>query len=111
MAHDVQLRYRDHVAEVADHPETPPAGALAKAELLVHYNFDANFQKVGEWRVRDLHSKTGNETIVTLAKVIERLGIDTAEDPVASTDGNAGRVAYYLLRWAVEHPEAVWRVS
>ena len=110
MAHDVQLRYRDHIAEVADHPD-PPKEGLAKAELLIHYNFDGNYQRVGEWRVRDLHGKTGNETIVTLAMIIEALGIDTAEDLTASTDGNAGRVAYYLLRWAVEHPEAIWRVS
>lgn len=110
MAHDVQLRYRDHIAEVAAHPD-PPKEGLALAELLVLYNFDSNFTKVGEWRVRDLHGKTGNETIVTLAKLIEALGIDVAEDPRASTDGNAGKVAYYLLRWAVEHPEAIWRVS
>jgi hypothetical protein len=110
MAHDVQLRYRDHVAEVTAHPD-PPKEGLAAAEILVHYNFDPNYAKVGEWRVRDLHGKTGNETIVTLAKIIERLGIDTADDLTASTDGNAGRVAYYLLRWAIEHPEAVWRVS
>ena len=110
MAHDVQLRYRDHIAEVEAHPD-PPKEGLSKAELLVHYTFDPNYARVGDFRIRDLHGKTGNETIVTLAKVIEMLGIDVSEDQTASTDGNAGRVAYYLLRWAVEQPEATWRVS
>ena len=111
MAHDVQLRYRDHLAEVTTHPEMPKDG-LAKAETLIHYNFDSIYARVGDWRVHDLHGKTGRETIVTLAKIVATLGIvETEDDPIASTDGNAGRVIYYLLQWAVEHPEAEWRVS
>jgi len=85
-------------------------GGSTCAELNVTYNYSGIFA-THEWHPRRLHERRADDTIPELRDLAERLPNAPASDYWAATPGNAGAVVHQLLRWAEQHPHAVWRVS
>jgi len=107
MGWDIYLEGENGIVTVDLHEEgsTYALGGTDRAELSVTYNYgellDFGF----------LHGQKAKDTLSTLRESVERLGIRTWPDYWAPTPGNVGYACSILLKWAEQHPEAVWRVS
>ncbi len=80
-------------------------GGTDEAELNVTYNYGKHFAFRDE-----LHGKVAKDTIPILKAAVQRLGTVRDPDYWEPTPGNAGYACAILLRWAVQHPDAVWEV-
>ena len=113
MSHDLGLYYDDGLAQVEIFEEggTYSLGGSSEAELNITYNYSWFFYRVldKEKGLRCLYGKTGQETIKILEQAVAELGTDQYKDYWAPTPGNAGHALKILLRWARQHPTAIWR--
>lgn len=108
----------DECVKVASHEEggTFVVGGTERAELNITYNYGARYREALDTEQNDilhviLDGKTGNETLITLAKIITALGIDRSNDYWEPTSGNAGYAALILFLWAAQYPDATWAVT
>lgn len=112
----VYLEGKDGVAvSVDNHSEggTYAIGGVGAAELNVTYNyggiFHAAFDGLG---FRDaLHGKKAKDVTPLLKRACAKLGNQPSDDYWESTEGNAGHALAVLYGWALQHPDAVFRVS
>jgi hypothetical protein len=79
----------------------------------VTYNYSKHYRESidREGGLGWLHEKKASETIKRLEKAIKKLGTERDTDYWAGTPGNAGYALSILLKWAKQHPDAVFRVS
>ena len=91
--------------EPHQHGGTYVLGGTDTAEINVTCNYSKHFY------TKDLHGKTGAETIPMLQGAVNRLGVARDVDYWNPTPGNVGYNCSILLEWAKQHPEAVWDVS
>lgn len=85
-------------------------GGTVNAELNVTYNYSAVFKRYS-FSLRELSGKRAQDTINTLELLTKILPNEPDPDYWKATRGNAGAVIHRLLRWAHQHPDAIWRVS
>lgn len=108
----MDLKKDGKVVEVAPHEEggTFAIGGLPEASLNITYNYSWFFHKCldEEKGLRWLYGQRAGDTIERLVKAVEELGTQQYKDYWAPTPGNAGHALSILLKWAREHPEAVW---
>ena len=81
------------------------------ASTSVSYNYRPYLIKsIGNSGIYELDGKTGKATIKTLKRAIEALGNqrNTYWEPL---EGDCKVILEVLLEWAVEHKNAVWRIS
>lgn len=112
MSYDLGL-YRDGVPVQVDHFDeggTRILGGTDQAELNITYNYSWFFYKFLSPRkgLRWLYGKTGKQCIGRLEKAVKELGTQQFENYWAPTPGNAGHALSILLRWAKQHPDAVF---
>jgi len=60
--------------------------------------------------LRFLDRKRGDEVVPLLRLAVNYLGVERSLDYWAATKGNAGYCLNILLRWAIQHPNAVFEV-
>jgi len=112
MSYDLGLYYKDIPAEVDIHEEggTYAIGGIPDAELNVTYNYSKFYYEHLDEKdgLRWLYGKKGSETIERLKKAVKVLGVRRSDDYWKATRGNAGYALSILLKWAKQHPEAVW---
>lgn len=111
MSWDVALVGDNGVVRVAAHEEggTYVLGGNDRAELNVTYNYGPVYRRVlGHNLIDWLDGERAGDTIDTLKRVVVELGVEPDDDYWAATDGNAGRAAEILRRWAEQHPDAKW---
>lgn len=99
---------------VENHAEggTYALGGVPRAELNVTYNYGRCYREaVGHNLMDFLQDKEAGETLDTLRAVVEKLGTEQTPDYWEPTPGNAGHAAAVLLKWAEQHPDAMWDVS
>lgn len=92
---------------------TRVVGGSAEASLNVTYNYGECFRLVPIVITEgggDLHGKKAAEVTPLLRKAVEVLGTRTFKDYWAPTPGNAGFALSILLKWAEQHPDAVFEV-
>jgi hypothetical protein len=109
MSYDISLQDAEtgESCTVRRHCEggTYALGGTDEAELNVTYNYASHFNFPG------LDGKTAGETRAELRDAVLQLGTQRDPDYWASTPGNCGHTCELLLRWAIEHPDAVWVVD
>jgi hypothetical protein len=107
MSYDISLEVDSIPVTVKRHAEggTFAIGGTDQAYLNVTYNYATIF------RFRDLNGMTASDTIDLMRSKVAELGTDTDNDYWNPTDGNVGHTLAILLGWAVQHPDAVWRVD
>lgn len=112
MSYWVYLMDGDEAVEVTRHSEggTFVLGGTDVAELNVTYNYSGAYS-LCDFSIRGLHLEVAGDTISKLQQVVKFLGVCKHTDYWRATPGNAGHAANILLRWARQHPDAVWRVS
>ncbi len=84
---------------------------MIDASALVSYNYRPHLIKsIGGNGIYELDGKTGKTTIKTLKRAIKALGNqrNTYWEPF---EGDCKAILAVLLEWAVEHKNAVWRIS
>jgi hypothetical protein len=84
---------------------TYAVGGTTEATINVTYNYGRFFP------FGDLDGKPAAETVETIRAAVAELGIERNPDYWVRTPGNAGYALSILLRWAEQHPAAVWRVN
>ena len=114
MSYDIELVGLDGQAVSVDrHAEggTYVMGGTTRAELNVTYNYAWFYYRVldAEEGIRWLYGKRGGEVVDRLRAAVEDLGTRRYRDYWAPTPGNAGAALETLLRWAEQHPDAVFR--
>lgn len=113
MSYWVNLEKDGKSIEVTLHQEggTFCLGGTTAAELNVTYNYSYFFRKSLDEKegIRWLYGKQASKTIRRLAKAIDELGTSRDRDYWKKTPGNAGYALSVLLKWAQQHPEAVWQ--
>ena len=111
MSYDVGL-YRKVPVEVESHTEggTYALGGTDRAELNITYNYSKYFYREldAEKGLRWLYGQTGEAVIPRLEKAIAALGTKQDTNYWADTPGNAGYALSILLKWAKQHPDAVF---
>lgn len=113
MSYDIDLCMEDGVCDVDRHKEggTYALGGIAQASLNITYNYVWFFRRFidKEEGIRWLYGKRASETIERLGSAVAELGTDRFENYWAPTPGNAGHALSILLKWARQHPEAIWK--
>ena len=112
MSYWIYLEKDGKTVEVDNHSEggTYVLGGTTEADMSVTYNYSMVTIPVG-FRFSGLHDVSAADSIPTLERVVKELGTEQDDDYWAPTPGNAGYAANILLKWARQHPDAVWRVS
>ena len=112
MSYDLGLYYNGKPAEVEIFEEggTYIQGGNTEAKLNITYNYGWFYQtfldeKLG---IRWLYGKKAKDTIQKLEIVVGILGTKKFDNYWAPTPGNAGYALSILLKWARQHPEAIW---
>lgn len=111
MSYDVSLVKGGQAVTVAPHEDggTYVLGGSPAGSLNVTYNYAKHFEVLDEIEgLRWLYGKTGAETEARLAFAVGVLGTQRYADYWKATPGNAGYALSILLKWAKEHPDAVW---
>lgn len=108
MSYDIELLGKDgKPVQVERHAEggTFALGGTNDACINITYNYAKHY------RFRELDGLEARDTISGLGEAVKRLGTKRDDDYWEPTPGNAGYAASILLSWAIEHPDAVWRVE
>lgn len=99
--------------KVEKHEEggTYALGGTEEASLNITYNYSRHFYEHIDSKqgIRWLYGKTGKETQERLTKAVAELGTEKDADYWKDTPGNAGYALSILLKWAIQHPTAVFR--
>lgn len=84
----------------------------SEAEMTITYNLSEFFEIVfpNNEGLRWLDGKYAYETTDVLKKGVKRLGVKPPNDPWASRASNAGYYLDVLYSWAMNNPDAEWRV-
>ena len=93
-------------------------GGSTEADLNVTYNYGAHFETVFGSKgledpkrgIRTLIGMTGANAAPLLEKAVATLGTKVSKDYWEPSEGNAGYALSILLRWARQHPGAVFEV-
>ena len=113
MSYDISLVKNKESVKVELHREggTYCMNGLERAELNVTYNYSRFFHEFLDAKkgIRWLYGKKAKDCIKRLEKAVKELGTDQFTDYWAPTHGNAGYALAILLRWAKQHPDAVFR--
>lgn len=85
-------------------------GNMIHSAITIPFEYRMHFQDVMpapgiEW----LYGKKAADCIARLHSAVRMLGTVQDDDYQAATPGNAGYVLSTLLKWAKQHPEAVFR--
>lgn len=87
-------------------------GGTTEAILNVTYNYSAHIcEHLSAEGLRWLDGRAAAETTDALRSAVAELGAERDDDYWAETEGNAGHALSVLLRWAEQHPQAIWRVD
>lgn len=107
MSYWVKLEYEGDVCGTTPHCEggTIQVGGSDEALMNVTYNYG----KV--WSVRKINGMTGEQSVPILEAVVRENGTERDDDYWNPTPGNVGYMASVLHAWALQHPQAVWRVT
>lgn len=129
MSYDLGLYKDDQPVLVKKHEDggTYVMGGTDRAELNITYNYSWFYYKFLSKRkgLRWLYGKTGKQAIPRLKKAVKELGthqftrLPEGADPLtmnhlsyvdywAPTPGNAGYALNILLKWAKQHPKAIF---
>lgn len=111
MSYDISLKRNGESVTVDNHSEggTYVLGGITIADLNITYNYSERFACIDpEQGIRWLYGKTGRQAIPVLEAAIATLGTDRDADYWKNTSGNAGYALSILLRWAKQHPDAVF---
>jgi hypothetical protein len=104
-----------HPVKVDSHEEggTYVAGGTDEACVSVTTNYTRHFvDALGGESLREfLQDRKAADAIPGLEAGVGKLGTERGDDYWTPTPGNAGAVLALLLRWARQHPEAVFYVS
>lgn len=115
MSYGVALKVDGKFVQVERHVEGGvfAAGGTHQADLYVTFNYSPFFREHidSEQRLYWLHGKTGAACIARLESAVAALGTERDPDYWKATAGNAGYALSILLKWAKEHPEAVFDVE
>ena len=86
-------------------------GGTIRASLNVTYNYSRFYSETidRDEGIRWLYGKKASECIPRLKEAIDALGTEQDEDYWAATAGNAGHALSILLKWAEQHPDAVFK--
>lgn len=102
------------ICKIERHSEggTFVAGGTTDADLNITYNYSWFYDKFldKERGLRWLDGKKAKDCIDKLEKAVCVLGIHKYKDYWAPTHGNAGIALSILLKWAKQHPEAIFEV-
>jgi len=81
------------------------------AEISITYNYSKYFRETidNEDGIRWLYGKNAKECVPRLHGAIRELGTVRVGDYWLATPGNAGAALDILLKWAKQHPEAIFR--
>ena len=99
------------IVQVASHREgkTYTIGATTDAILSVTSNYKKIYQEsFDEKSIRWMYGKKASECIARLHGAIRELGTVQDTDYWKATPGNAGYALSILLKWAKQHPDAVF---
>ena len=112
MSYDISLVKNHKSVKVALFEEggTYVMGGSEIAELNITYNYSRFFyeQLDAKEGIRWLYGKKAKDCIKRLEKAVKELGTKQYTDYWAPTHGNAGYALAILLRWAKQHPDAVF---
>jgi hypothetical protein len=114
MSYDIELINPETKEPVAidSHEEggTYALGGSTEASLNVTYNYSKFYYEHldAELGIRWLYGKTGKDTELRLANAISALGVERSDYWTASP-GNAGYALSILLKWAQQHPNAIFQ--
>ncbi len=114
MSYDISLRdpKTGEAVTVDHHCEggTRPVFGIDDAELNVTYNYGPFYAEHidAEEGIRWLYGRTGRQVQERLEKAVAALGTERDSDYWQPTPGNAGYALAILLRWAKQHPTAVF---
>ena len=115
MSYDVSLiDVNGNICSVPSHEEggNYVLGGTSLSELNITYNYSSSFEAVlGKSGIKLLDRRLASDTIPSLVSAIVALGTGRDKDYWQPTDGNAGYALRILLRWALQHPNAIWEVS
>lgn len=109
------LDKKGNICQVERHTEggTYVIGGTTDADLYITYNYSKFFHKAvhKEQGLQFLNGKKAKDVIKILKKAIKMLGTIRDKNYWKSTKGNAGHVLSILLKWAEQHPEAMFKVT
>lgn len=112
MGYDIQLVKDGKIVNVDKHCEGGiiEVGGSSTADISITYNYYDFFKKSLSPRkgIRWLYGKKAKNTIGRLEKAVKELGVDRDDNYWKATPGNAGHILSVLLKWARQHPEAIW---
>lgn len=112
MSYDVSLMRFGQVVEVEHFTEggTYPLGGTNEAHINITYNYSFFFHHFldKDHGLRWLYGKEAQATIERLEEAVKILGTRQYPDYWADTPGNAGYALSILLKWAKQHPDAIW---
>lgn len=112
MSYDLGLYHNGKPVQVERHQEggTYVLGGTTAAKLNITYNYSWFFYRFldEEDGIRWLYGKQAKDTVERLESAIKELGAVKYSDYWAPTPGNAGYALSILLKWAKQHPDAVW---
>ncbi len=112
MSYDISLVKDGKTVTVESHEEggTYALGGSDGANLNVTYNYCRHFYEHLDKKkgIRWLYGKKARDTIKRLEKSVKELGVEKDDNYWKSTSGNAGYALSILLKWAKQHPEAIW---
>ena len=113
MGHGIHLRYKyGNDVQVALHREgsTYPMDGTTNAALTITYNYSKLYRESldKDDGIRWLIGKKASECIARLHGAIRKLGTVQDDDYWKATPGNAGYALSILLKWAKQHPDAVF---
>lgn len=92
---------------------TVAVGGSGNAEINITYNYSDHIRDTTGWddSLWTIDGMKAKETIDDLEKAVEELGTEQHDNYWNATPGNAGHALSVLLKWAKEHPNAVWKIS
>lgn len=113
MSYDISLIDKDGepvTVELFEEGGTLPLGGTDKTTLNVTYNYSMHFYSHLDHvkGIRWLYGKQAKDTIKQLEQAVKELGMEQNSDYWLATEGNAGYALSILLKWAKQHPEAIW---
>ncbi|MBL7169522.1 MAG: hypothetical protein ISS48_00710 [Candidatus Aenigmarchaeota archaeon] len=116
MSFDVKLLdKKGKICQVEKHTEggTYVLGGTIDASLNITYNYSKLYSKYLDEKqgLRFLDGKKAKDVIERLRETVFILGIVRDRDYWKPTPGNAGYALVILLKWAKQHPEAMFKVS
>lgn len=104
----ISLNLNGKVVLVDSHTEggTYQVGGSVDGDLNVTYNYGKHF------RFPYLHEMKAEHSIKLFENAIKELGDSTKDlDYWKPTEGNVSHCLCILLKWAKQHPDAIWEVS